>query len=220
MKLTEKAFLNLSIISKLNPDDIETKANKFIIDNNEFKIIEDSSDDIQLIPSNTEIKHLVYFTMTHVINCIRYSYEDIYHTRDRQKIIFMMREMIENIKVMYSKNIDENEKEDFQEMITYFEEVIELLHDYYHPKYLSNRIYYFIEFAIQISREIYKYTYYDPSKDIPTNDKGTDDEDTDDEDTDDEDTDDETTTNADITNEPTKDEEVKDDTDEETKKNE
>jgi len=161
MGLTDKAFLNLITINDIDIDDMKNNTTKtyFMIENDSIKLIDESSKDIDYIPSYQEIKHILYFTYTHVINCIRYTNEQKYLQKYTQRELIRM--MIYMLDVMNEINIDsmsQEETEDYKLMSTYFIDLFEILYVIYDPDNLFNKMYYFIEYLITKSRSIYAFS--------------------------------------------------------------
>ena len=161
MSLTDKAFLNLIIINDLDIDDMKNNTNKtfFMIDCDSIKPIDESSKDIDYIPSYQEIKHILYFTYTHVINCIRYTNEQKYLKKYTQReLIRMMTYMLDVMNEINIDSMSQEETEDYKLMTTYFNDLFEILYVIYDPDNLFNKMYYFIEYLITMSRSIYAFS--------------------------------------------------------------
>ena len=161
MSLTDKAFLNLITINNLDIDDMKDNTNKtyFMIENDSIKLIDESSKDIDYIPSYQEIKHILYFTYTHVINCIRYTNEQKYLQKYTQReLIRMMTYMLDVMNEINIDSMSQEETEDYKLMSTYFNDLFEILYVIYDPDNLFNKMYYFIEYLITKSRSIYAFS--------------------------------------------------------------
>jgi hypothetical protein len=152
----EKSLQNIILLSQLSEEDIQTK--HIIVSDNKIEIREEK--DYNVVPNYVELTHCIYFTFMHIINGIRYNYDNHgnFQEYSNESIIHMMSLSLVNIESLYSKVMDEDKKEEFKDVMNYFDELFCILAEKYDSRSLSatlNRIY---EYVIYLSHNIYNFS--------------------------------------------------------------
>lgn len=219
MKFMDKSLRNIILVSQLTEEDIQTK--HIVVSDNKIEIREET--EYNVVPNYVELTHCIYFTFMHIINGIRYNYDnhDDFQDYSTESMIQMMSLSLLNIESMYGKVMEEDKKEEFKDMMNYFNELFCILAEKYDSRTLFstlNRVY---EYIIYLSHNIYDFSccvtkcsetllyavhpqlkpdFWDNESDTSSKDKASDKDKTNDTDEESETSDDEPVTNQEITN--------------------
>ena len=109
MKFMEKSLRNIILVSQLTEEDIQTK--HIVVSDNKIEIREET--EYNVVPNYVELTHCIYFTFMHIINGIRYNYDNHGDFQDysNESMIQMMSLSLLNIESMYGKVMEEDKKE-------------------------------------------------------------------------------------------------------------